>query len=113
MIPFFSHLIISSWSRSKVATPGVWAEPTSELPARWRKVLATSRPCIDVEVKTLRLSQPSYSLWLSQPQSEKRKLLDLLLLNCIFDVKKGDSQPVWIEVHVPRATDLVAREEHA
>ena len=40
---------------------------------------------LDAGVKILRLSQQMYSLWLSQPQNEKRRLLDILLLNCTFD----------------------------
>ncbi len=33
----------------------------------------------------LRLAERAHDLWLSQPQTERRKLLDLLLLNCTFD----------------------------
>jgi len=40
---------------------------------------------LDAGVKILRLAQRAYPLWLSQPQDEKRRLLDLLLLNCSFD----------------------------
>ena len=40
---------------------------------------------LEAGVKILRLAQRAYPLWLSRPQNEKRKLLDLLLLNCTFD----------------------------
>ena len=64
---------------------------------------------LDAGVKILRLSQQAYSLWLSQPQMEKRKLLNLLLLNCTFDgenlyatyrkpfcwLAEGSLRPIW------------------
>ena len=39
----------------------------------------------DEGVRVLELAQRAYDLWLRQPQSEKRKLLDILLSNCTFD----------------------------
>ena len=39
----------------------------------------------DAGARVLRLAQKAYDLWLAQPQTEKRKLLDVLLLNCTFD----------------------------
>jgi len=64
---------------------------------------------LDAGVKILRLSQQAYPLWLSQPQMEKRKLLNLLLLNCTFDgenlyatyrkpfcwLAEGSVRPIW------------------
>ena len=35
--------------------------------------------------KILRLTQRAHSLWLAQPQTEKRRLHDILLLNSTFD----------------------------
>jgi hypothetical protein len=40
---------------------------------------------LEAGVNILHLAQRAYPLWLSQPQNEKRRLLDLLLLNCTFD----------------------------
>ncbi len=36
----------------------------------------------------LKLAQRAYDLWLAQSQIEKRRLLDVLLLNCTFDGEK-------------------------
>ena len=38
--------------------------------------------------RIMRLAQRAYDLWVAQPQTEKRKLLDILLLNCTFDGEK-------------------------
>ena len=40
---------------------------------------------LDAGSQLLSLAQRAYDLWLTQPQEERRKLLDLLLLNCTFD----------------------------
>lgn len=39
----------------------------------------------DAGIKVLTLAQNAYTLWLAQPQAEKRKLLNLLQSNCTFD----------------------------
>ena len=60
-------------------------------------------------VRIMRLAQRAYDLWVVQPQTEKRKLLNILLLNCTFDGEKlspvykkpfcwlaeGSLRPVW------------------
>ena len=40
---------------------------------------------LDSGVRLLRLAERAPDLWNEQPQEERRKLLDLLLLNCTFD----------------------------
>jgi len=64
---------------------------------------------LEAGVKILHLAQRAYPLWVSQPQNEKRKLLDLLLLNCTFDgrsltatytkpfcwLAEGPLRPIW------------------
>jgi site-specific DNA recombinase len=45
----------------------------------------------DAGVRVLRLAQKAYDLWLAQPQTEKRKLLDVLLPNCTFDGENLDA----------------------
>ena len=42
----------------------------------------------DAGVKVLRLAQRAHTLWLAQPPTERRRLLDVLLLNCTFDGTK-------------------------
>ena len=45
----------------------------------------------DAGVRVLRLAEKAYELWLAQPQTEKRRLLDTLLLNCTFDGENLDA----------------------
>jgi len=40
---------------------------------------------LDAGSQLLGLAQRAYDLWLTRPQEERRKLLDILLLNCSFD----------------------------
>ena len=47
--------------------------------------LQASNVYYDAGVKLLRLAQNAYTLWLTQPHTEKRKLLNLLESNCTFD----------------------------
>ena len=56
-------------------------------PGRGRLPITLSDWChrCDAGIKVLRLAQRAYTLRLSRPQTEKRKLLDLLLLDCTFD----------------------------
>ena len=56
-----------------------------QLQARLESHQKASDLYLDAGVSLLRLAQKAYSLWSAQPQSEKRKLLDILLLNCTFD----------------------------
>ncbi len=41
--------------------------------------------------RLLRLAQRAHDLWLAQPQTEKRKLLDLLLSNSTWDGENLDA----------------------
>ena len=62
-----------------------WKERLLELKQSIEKHENANHCYYDAGVKILRLAQRAYTLWLSQPQTEKRKLLDLLLSNCTFD----------------------------
>ena len=62
-----------------------WHSRQFELQAAIERHQKAGEHYLDSGVKILRLAERAYSLWLLQPQDEKRKLLDILLLNCTFD----------------------------
>jgi len=62
-----------------------WQAAQFDIMQRLESHQRASHLYLEAGVKILRLAQRAYPLWLSQPQNEKRKLLDLLLLNCTFD----------------------------
>jgi site-specific DNA recombinase len=62
-----------------------WRSRQLELQASIERHQKAGQLYLDSGVTLLRLAERAYSLWVSQPQNEKRKLLDILLLNCTFD----------------------------
>jgi len=86
-----------------------WREQRLQLQAGIERHQRASEIYLDAGVEILRLAQRAYPLWLSQPQTEKRKLLDILLLNCAFDgqnllsrykrpfcwLAEGPVRPIW------------------
>ena len=69
-----------------------WRERRLELQAAIESHDKACDTYFDAGVRVLRLAQRAYLLWLAQPQTEKRKLLDILLLNCTFDGGKLRSE---------------------
>jgi len=69
------------WQRKS----GEWRRQRMELQAAVERHQRASECYLDAGVQVLGLAQRAYELWLVQPQSERRKLLNLLLLNCTFD----------------------------
>jgi len=73
----------------------LWERKRREYEARETQLMraleqhqAANQSYFEAGTQALRLAEGAYDLWLAQPQREKRKLLDLLLLNCTFDGEK-------------------------
>jgi len=64
---------------------GEWRTRRLELQASIERHQRAAELYLDAGVQVLSLAQRAYPLWLQQPQAERRKLLDILLLNCTFD----------------------------
>ena len=62
-----------------------WRSRQLEMQAAIERHLQASQVYYEAGVKLLRLAQNAYTLWLTRPQTEKRKLLNLPQSNCTFD----------------------------
>ncbi|MCE5216059.1 recombinase family protein [bacterium] len=62
-----------------------WRASRLELQAAIERHQRAAELYLEAGVQVLRLAMRAYPLWLHQPQTGKRKLLDILLLNCTFD----------------------------
>ncbi len=62
-----------------------WTERQMKLPAALERHQRGNHAYFEDGERLLRLAQRAHDLWLARPQSERRKLLNLLLSNCIFD----------------------------
>ncbi|MBU0611781.1 MAG: recombinase family protein, partial [Armatimonadetes bacterium] len=62
-----------------------WRSRQLEMQAAIERHLEASQVYYEAGVKLLRLAQNAYTLWLTQPQTEKRQLLNLLQSNLSFD----------------------------
>ena len=92
--------------RSKSAE---WRQQRLELRAQVDSLQRSDDLYLDAGVRILELAKRAYSLWLAQPPSEKRNLLDILLLNCTLDGEnlhpdckrpfcrpaEGSLRPIW------------------
>ena len=62
-----------------------WRSRQLEMQVAVERHLQASQVYFEAGGEVLRLAQRAHELWLMQPQTEKRKLLNVLLSNCTFD----------------------------
>ncbi|MCE5239800.1 recombinase family protein [bacterium] len=62
-----------------------WRSRQLEMQAAIERHLTASQVYYEAGIRVLKLAQNAYTLWLTQPQTEKRKLLNLLQSNLTFD----------------------------
>ena len=62
-----------------------WTDRQRELLAALERHQRGNHAYFEDGERLLRLAQRAHDLWLAQPQSERRKLLDLVLSNCTWD----------------------------
>ena len=72
------------WERKS----GEWRQKQLEARAAIERHETANQCYFEDGLRVLSLAHRAYDLWLKQPQTEKRKLLNLLLSNCTWDGEK-------------------------